>query len=121
MMPKDFFRRQWGDAWTFGTSQHPFGASWHAHILSAGFGKIQVITAKFVILSSEEHGECEIHWIDTGKQFQMLDHSETWVIDARTPPDADVMHRMVQGNTEMMPLMYFDATQCGEALQGPWK
>ena len=51
--------------------------------------------AKYDILSSEKHNEFEIHQNEAQKQFQAMDHLETSVDDAQTPPDVEVTHRMV--------------------------
>ncbi len=70
------------------------------------FSKIQVNTAKYVILSSKKLDECEIRQNDAQKQFQVMDCLETLVNDARTPPDAEKMYRTVQDDARMTHLTH---------------
>ena len=51
----------------------------------------------------------------TAKHFQVMDRSESWVIDAQTPPDAEVMHRTILGDTGMTLLTHFDDERCDGA------
>ena len=69
-------------------------------------GKTKVRTAEFVILSLGTHGKCEICLNGAFECFYLLDFNQTWMVDARIPPDSEVMHRLVQGDAGMMRLMH---------------